>query len=585
MMKYKGLFAMLAILAAVSGTPAARAAVSLSPLFADNMMFQRDKPIRIWGQAAPGEAVTVSLAGKSVKTLAAKDGTWLAELPALSKGEKLLLRVSGKNTVTIKNLIIGDVWLCGGQSNMHFSLKGSLGAAEDIKSATFPAIRHMKVDYYSSSIFLERHVAIGMPWQGCSPQAAGKFTAVGFYFARKIHKETGVPIGLINVNRGGTRIELWIPMDGMMRASPSRTRHFRWSLGRYTQWRLSGAVSKMEQWIEVAKKALQEGKLKDHDIKGHANLPGVSRKSLEAMERWIALAKPAIEKKQFISEAGVRLPGRPKLKFKKPEDDSVPNPPDIPSPPNQSSLLYMGMIHPLTRLPIKGLLWYQGESNALGRKGDPGYLLKQKELVGEWRKAWKDDTLPFYFVQLPYWKKRGDAASGGGNWAALQEAQLKFMTFSNTGMAVTIDIGDARDLHPKNKLDVGLRLARWALKRDYGKKDLVVSGPLFRGMKIVGGKARISFAHTGSGLMVGTKKGRAPVTEDKAGKLKCFAIAGADKKWVRAQAVFDGDAVVVSSPKVKTPVAVRYAYSQNPEGVSLYNREGLPASPFRTDRW
>ena len=240
------------------------------------------------------------------------------------------------------------------------------------------------------------------------------------------------------------------------------------------------------------------------------------------------------------------------------------------------------MINPVVPFGIKGAIWYQGESN--GGEGD-SYYHKMRALVNGWRKVWNQGDFSFYHVQLANWQKPNNEPAGGDGWAKVRMAQLQSLQIPNTGMAVTVDIGDAGDIHPKNKFDVGERLALWALRDNYGKKDLVVSGPLYKSLKVEGNKIRVSFDHVGGGLIVGKKDGRNPTVEDKGGKLQRFAIAGEDKKWVWAEAVIDGPAVVVSSPDVPKPAAVRYAYSMNPEGCNLYNKEGLPASPFRTDVW
>ncbi|MEI6535929.1 MAG: sialate O-acetylesterase, partial [Verrucomicrobiaceae bacterium] len=242
--------------------------------------------------------------------------------------------------------------------------------------------------------------------------------------------------------------------------------------------------------------------------------------------------------------------------------------------------------HPLTRFAIKGVLWYQGESNC---SNADTYFHKQRALIGSWRKAWNQGDFPFYFVQLAnYGNTTDNPGADDGGWAKLRMAQLKSLTIPNTGMAVAIelaDIGNPGDVHAKNKKDVGERLALWALARDYGKKNLVYSGPLYKGMKVEGAKIRITFDSVGSGLTIATKKGYDPMVKDPQGKLQKFAISGDDKKWVWADAVIDGKTVVVSAPGVPKPVAVRYAFASNPDGCNLYNNEGLPASPFRTDEW
>lgn len=230
-------------------------------------------------------------------------------------------------------------------------------------------------------------------------------------------------------------------------------------------------------------------------------------------------------------------------------------------------------------------MWYQGEAN--GGEGE-GYYHKMRALVAGWRKAWNQGDFPFYFVQLASYQCPSDKPEGGDGWARLRAAQTQALSIPNTGMAVSIDTvpySEGSDIHPKDKFDVGVRLARWALNRDYGCKDLAVSGPLFKAMQTEPGKVRLYFEHVGSGLMIGAKTGRSPVIEDRHGQLKRFAVAGADRQWYWAKAVIDQQTVVVSSPDVKQPVAVRYAFSWHPEGANLYNRDGLPASPFRTDNW
>lgn len=247
--------------------------------------------------------------------------------------------------------------------------------------------------------------------------------------------------------------------------------------------------------------------------------------------------------------------------------------------------MYNAMIHPIIQSHIKGAIWYQGESN--GEEGQ-SYNDKMQALIGGWRKQWGQGDFPFYFVQLASFQNPNQDPAGGNGWAKLREAQLKALSIPNTGMAVitdTVPLSQAGDIHPKNKFDVGTRLAFWALAKDYGKKDVVCSGPLFKALKIDGDKALLAFDQIGSGLMVGKKEGRAPAVENKDEKLKRFAIAGADKKWFWADALIAKNLVIVSSPDVKVPVAVRFAYEMNPDGANLYNREGIPASPFRTDSW
>jgi sialate O-acetylesterase len=468
----------------------ARADVSVTNLFTDHMVLQRDIPCPVWGTADVGEKVTVKLGASEATATAGADGKWSVKLPAMKMNAAAQdLVISGKNTVTIKDVLVGDVWVCSGQSNMEWTLNGSNGA-EDIAAANLSNIRRIKFNHVSLN---KPTTNVPNKWEACSPQSAGNFTAVGFYFARRVQKETGVPIGLLDDNWGGTRIEPWVPLAGF-EAVPE----------------LSAITEKVK-----ARDAAATG---DPAPIGH---------------------------------------GEPVA-------------------------LYNGMIAPVVPFGIKGALWYQGESN--GGEGDE-YFHKMRALVGGWRKVWGQGEFPFYFVQLANFQKDANTPEGGDGWARVRAAQTKSLTIPKTGMAVIIDIGEANDIHPKNKFDVGERLAQWALHHDYGKKDVVPSGPIFKSAKVEGDKIRVSFDYSANGLIVGKKDGRKPVEAVAGGKLARFAIAGEDKKWFWADAVIDGGNVVVSSKDVPKPVAVRYAYTMNPEGANLYNKEGLPASPFRSDDW
>ena len=286
--------------------------------------------------------------------------------------------------------------------------------------------------------------------------------------------------------------------------------------------------------------------------------------SLAVMEKWMGEVKSA------LATPGGEIPSAPQIPNSPFTDAGFP------------TTIYNGMIHPVAPYAIKGALWYQGESN--GGEGDE-YYHKMRALIGGWRKLWNQGEFPFYFVQLANFEQPNQDPAGGDGWARVRMAQSKSLQIPNTGMAVIIDIGEANDIHPKNKFDVGDRLALWALRNDYGKKDLVASGPLYKSIRVENAKARIRFDSVGGGLMIGKKEGLDPTVEDKGGKLNRFAIAGEDKKWYWADAVIDGDTVVVSSGDVPKPMAVRYAFSMNPTGCNLYNKDGLPASPFRTDDW
>jgi sialate O-acetylesterase len=508
--------------------------VRLHGLFTDNMVLQRNKPIPVWGWAAPGEEVTVTLDAATAKATADAQGAWSVQLPARATGENLTLTVAGANTLTLKNLILGDIWVCSGQSNMEFAT-GSCGTPDDIKSADFPKIRRFKVSHtpagYPEADFPKW--APQGPWLVCSPQTVAGFTAVGFFFAREVYQQTGVPIGLLDDNWGGTMIETWLAPETL------------------------GAVP------EVAG-------IKTYYDTLWANYTKALPTQLDVIDAWSKAARAALAANQPVPALPSDMPRNPVWTM---GEGAKP------------FALYNGMISPILRQPITGALWYQGESNAISGDDANTYYHKMRALIGGWRSLWKQGDFPFYYVQLANFYADTKAPAGGDGFTRVCAGQTKALAIPNTGMACIIDIGEGNDIHPKNKQDVGKRLALWALRNDYGKKDLVVSGPMFKEAKVDGKTIRISFDSVGSGLIVGKKDGRNPLVVDENGKLQRFAIAGEDKVWFWADAVIDGNTVVVSSDKVEAPVAVRYAYSSNPLGANLYNKEGLPAVPFRTDAW
>ena len=520
------LFGCVAFLSAVPAK--ARADVRLPALFADHAVLQRDRPLPVWGWAEPGEKVRVSLGTESGEATTAKDGRWQVKLESQPVSKKpLTLTVAGKNTITVKDVLLGDVWLCGGQSNMEMGL-GGCDAPEDVRSADLPLIRHFGTEPHFAAT---PQADVKGRWAVCSPGTAPGFTAVGFYFARRVHKETGVPIGLLRSSVGGTNIELWMSQETLMNTP---------ALATY-------------------------GKL--------------MRESLATYQKDLAAALPAVEEWAAKCRAESKA-GRP-----------LPMPPVIPEFPfgekahrPRCVTLHNGMIAPLGPFALEGVLWYQGENNAGNATDGLQYIEKKRAMMGDWRKQFGHPELPFYFVQLAAWQKPAEIAAGGDGWAHIRDAQRKCLTLPHTGMAVATDIGDTADIHPKNKADVGERLARWALANQYGKK-IVPSGPLFRGLKIDGNQAIVEFDYVGAGLMAGKKAGRKPVEEDKGRKLMRFAIAGKDRKWFWAEARIEKGTVVCTHPDVLHPIAVRYAFTMNPMGANLYNRDGLPASPFRTDDW
>ena len=464
----------------------ARAEVKLASIFGDSMVLQRDLPVPVWGWAEAGEEVAVTFGDQSKKVTADKDGRWQVKLDALkANADGQTLKVSGKNSIELKDVLIGEVWLCSGQSNMEWGVGSSLNGKEEVAAANHPQVRLFNVGVHITSP-VAKDTCPGK-WQPCQPNSAGGFSAVGYFFGRRLQQKLNVPIGLVGSNWGGTRIEPW--------TSPA----------------------------------------------GFQSVP-----ELKAIADQVAAYK---------------------------EDTKV----EAGSP----SAIYNAMIHPLAPFAMRGAIWYQGESN--GGEGE-SYYHKTQALVNGWRQLFNPD-LAFYAVQLANFQKPNDNPEGGDGWAKLREAQRKALTIKHTGLAVIIDIGEANDIHPRNKQDVGWRLAEWALHQTYGMKDVVPSGPLYKSHKVEGSSIRVSFDHVGGGLIVGKKEGLAPTETVKDGKLERFAIAGADKKWHWAEATIDGGDVVVKSAEVKEPVAVRYAYSMNPTGANLYNKVGIPASPFRSDDW
>ena len=511
--------------------PALGADVAPAKLFAPNMVLQRDRAVPVWGTAAAGGKVTVAFAGQKKETTAGPDGRWRVDLdpmPVSAEGREMV--ISGPNTVTLGNVLVGDVWICAGQSNMvRYMRTLELLWPEDLATAKLPLVRYCRVNYVTA-VKPRYEIDLHKSWTVCSPRTASLCSATAFYFARKVHRETGVPLGLVVSAWGATNIEPWIGLDAFgkepLLAAASAKVHK--DIDDYRKL-LPASMKVLEQWMVGARQSLATGTPLPHE--------------------------PAWPIHPLMQKAHGLYPRRP-------------------------GSIFNAMIAPLTPYGIRGAIWYQGESN--GNEGD-SYYVKMKALINGWRAYWKQGDFPFYFVQLADWGKANDDPAGGHGCARLRMAQTKALSIPNTGMAVTIDCGRF-DIHPINNLDIGERLALWALAKDYGKQ-IVYSGPLFKEMKVEGSKARITFEHAESGLMVAQNQGHEPVREVKGGQLKRFAIAGEDKKWVWADARIDGSTVVVSNPEVPKPVAVRYAYSLNPSGANLYNKAGLPASPFRTDNW
>ncbi len=523
----------LTLLSFVLPTGLLQAEIELSAVFGDHMVLQRDLSLPVWGWADPSEEVTITFAGQEKKTKAEKHGYWRTDLDPLNANAKgRVLKVAGGKggTLSFKDVLVGEVWICSGQSNMEWTVNGALNPTEEKESANYPHIRHIKVPKIPSD---SHETTFDSNWEVCSPASAGNFTAVGYFFGRALNEKLGVPIGLINSSWGGTRIEPWIPTEG---------------------FRI------------IEKQDFAKGVLNHINSVDPATNKGKTRHlaAIDRIQKWAKEAETAVKSGKFPP--------------KQPASTYV----GLGTSHQDPTRLHRGMIHPLVPYAIRGAIWYQGESN--GGEGET-YYHKKHGLVKGWRKVWGQGDFPFYWVQLANFTNDKNEPKGGDGYAKIRDAERKALDIPNSGMAVIIDIGETSDIHPKNKQDVGKRLAQWALAKTYGLK-IVPSGPLYEKVTVENGKARIHFVNIGKGLIIGKKNGLEPTEEIVIdAKLERFAIAGKDKVWVWGNATIDGDTVVVSHPDIPVPVAVRYAYSANPLGANLYNREGFPASPFRTDDW
>jgi len=484
--------------------------VKLPSVISDHMVLQQEKPANVWGWAEPNEKVTVKLGDKSAEAVADADGKWAVKLAELQPGVAGDMTITGKNQLTVKDVAVGEVWVCSGQSNMEWKVSGALNPLEEAAAANFPLIRMFTVQ---KSAQFEPQVDCKGKWEVCTPETVPGFSAVGYFFGRKIHQTLNVPVGLIHTSWGGTPAEHWTPAD------------------------ILAGDEEFKGITESWAKALE-------------NYPKAREEHQKAMAAW----KEAAEK---AKAEGTKPPNQPR----------APRGADAFGAPG---CLYNGMIAPLVPYTIQGATWYQGESNASRAKE---YRKLFPTMILSWRRQWGAE-FPFLFVQLANFNASNKPPSGEPEesaWAELREAQTMTLELPRTAMAVAIDIGEATDIHPKNKQEVGRRLALAAEAMVY-YREVEFSGPIYTDSQPENGKIRLSFRHA-EGMKA--KEG---------GQLKGFAIAGEDKKFVWADVEIQGDHIVVSSPQVPKPVAVRYAWADNPSG-NLVNAAGLPASPFRTDIW
>jgi sialate O-acetylesterase len=489
------------------------AAVRLPAIFSDHMVLQRDAIVPVWGWADPGETVTVSIAGQTKSTTADAKGKWSVKLDKLAAGEAVTMVVSGKNNVTVNDVLIGEVWLGSGQSNMQMQMRGVQNIEQEKAAAKFPQLRMFTVKRNEQ---VTPQTDCEGAWVLCSPETVETFSATAYFFGGELHQKLNVPIGLIVAAVGATPIEGWTSMEKMNGRKELAPVFAEWD-------------AKMRVPFDPVKAQAQYQKQ-------YAAWKTNSAKR-------VAEGKPA---------------GYAPQKPVPPREDK-----------NYPGNLFNGMIAPIIPYAMRGAIWYQGENS--GRTGFAQlYEFQLPLLIADWRARWGQGEFPFAWVQLANYRQVTNSPSPVSHWAVVREGMLKSLTVTNTGMAVAIDIGMADNIHPINKQEVGRRLGLWARANVYGEK-IPFSGPLPTGHKISGDEITISFKHTDGGLVA------------KDGDLQGFVIAGADKQWHWAHARIVGETVVVSSPEVKSPVAVRYAWADNPK-CNLYNGAGLPASPFRTDQ-
>ncbi len=623
------------------------AQVKLPPFFSSNMVLQQGMEIPVWGWASPGEKVTVKLEKAVVSAKTNKDGKWSVKLPAMNYGGPYQMTVKGKNLQTFTNVMVGEVWVCSGQSNMEFNLITAKNAEAEIAASAYPDIRLFTVKRKISQIPLDN--VEEEQWQKCSPATSPRFSAVAYFFGRALYQILKVPIGLINTSWGGTVAETWTSGD-MIAQNPdfanqlaqlkkinlddyakSIEKEVRTRIGEFStvdlgmkgdqaiwaapdfddsKWNLMKLPGYIEQngldgvdgiiWFhkeinimpsEAGKPALLSlAKINDSDhtflngtLVGSTmlmaeksrlyNIPaGVLKSGKNILTVQVediggngGIYGDSATLKLQCEKRSISLCGNWKYKVGLVKFNTVLSPNSYPT------LLYNGMINPLVPYGIRGAIWYQGEGNA-GRAKQ--YQRVFPDMIKDWRNHWNQGDFPFLFVQLANFMK-ADSVPVESTWAELREAQSKTLALPNTGMAVTTDVGDALDIHPKDKQTVGNRLALAAFKVAY-KQELIYNGPVYQQMNVSGNKIVLTFDQVGNGLKI----------RDKYGYLKGFTVAGEDHQFHWAKALITGTHTIeVSCPEVQHPVAVRYAWANNPDDANLYNSTDLPASSFRTDQW
>jgi sialate O-acetylesterase len=518
---------LVALLVVSFGADALQAEIKLAGVFSDHMVLQRDMAVPVWGWADPGESITVTVGSQSKQAIADASGKWALKLDAMSAGGPLSLTASGSNKVTISDVLVGEVWLCSGQSNMAMTVSRAKDFESEQQHADFPHIRHFKTAAHATP---DPQADCSGSWSVCSSETVGGFSATAYFFGRKLHQDLNVPVGLINSSWGGTDVAAWtsLPAQQAVESIAPKLDAFDATIAAFDQ----------------------------------AESQAAYKASLAAWEKRVATAK----------KEGKPVPRKPR-----PVGD-----PRVDQ--NRPANLFNGMINPLIPYAIRGATWYQGERNSHSVEDGLLYATQLKTLITDWRSRWEQGDFQFLTVQLPNFHAAVDQPVQTTGWVMLRESEMKTLRLQNTGIAITTDVGEADDIHPKDKQTVGDRLALWALGTTYGQ-GIEYSGPLLSfsqyrtrttndAGKVNPGRMMINFTHA-DGLK--SSDGKA---------LRGFAVADEDRKFYLADARIDNETglVVLSSKKVQTPVAARYNWADNPDG-NLVNGAGLPAAPFRTDRW
>jgi len=616
--------------------------VRMPLIFSDGMVLQRDKQIPIWGFADPNESVEILFNKQIKKTQADKNGKWTVNLSPEKAGGPFELIIIGKNKISIKNVLVGEVWICSGQSNMEFQVYKTMNAEKEIADSNYPMIRHFGVAQDLSGT--PKDDLKQGKWEAANKETVGNFTAVGYYFARKLYAELKIPIGIINTSWGGTNVETWTSREAFQNSPEfkamiadvpvvdidsvfeiykksvldnlKKVQGFDVSLENENQFKelnfqdknwpeikvpslwenqqignIDGIVWMRKTIVLTAEQAKKEAVLHlakvDDEDKTYIN--GVEVGTNNLWDKLRVYKIPANVLKEGSNVIAVRItdysggggiygdPADLKIDFK---DTNLPldglwkfNVVQVKiaiSPNSYPSLLYNAMVNPLVPYVMQGVLWYQGEAN-VWRAAE--YKKSFPLMINDWRTKFKQGDFPFYFVQLSTFDEFGGNSQKGSRWAELREAQSETLKLKNTGMVVTTDIGNAKDIHPTNKEDIGLRLAAVAMNNIYGKKQ-VHSGPSYKSQEIKGNQIILTFDNIGSGLST-------PNNDE----LKGFEIAGSDKVFHAAKAIIKDNKIIVSSDKVQNPLAVHYGWADDDTAINLFNKEKFPASPFRTDNW